>query len=430
MPSPHLSFAFQDGVLHLAMPGDEMRLRWLPEPSAERRLVHGRWEPFIPEFRILAPAAPVPAANDSQAEFLRAKQAAFLAFRATLPATLAEGVDPFGSYQWALLLLIRDSTSGPDLLRSNPVLAYALANHVLLRKGSAGAAAFQAIRHSHRKQREILGWLGFPATDAVMRVCRKVPPGIVHPGMLRKLREAVATEGVVKAFGHLPSLNTGVIYLACYREMSALTTSRLIQEVAGSPDENDAAPTADALQEIVTLAKSMGTFAGLRPFSSCRKVWEAHERILAEHRQYVACQAQRAALLARMATVAARRAEAEARATQAGYRRQIEALEHFPPPPVAGTGAIVPLTSFADLRRESARQQNCVGTGSAYATRVQKGLIYIYRVLAPEPHTLAIGRRGGGTWVIEELKGFKNKSATAEARSMVQQWLNAHQVSL
>lgn len=37
-----------------------MRLIWDPKPVAKMRLAGGQWQPFYPEFRILAPAISTP----------------------------------------------------------------------------------------------------------------------------------------------------------------------------------------------------------------------------------------------------------------------------------------------------------------------------------------------------------------------------------
>jgi len=213
--------------------------------------------------------------------------------------------------------------------------------------------------------------------------------------------------------------------------MTALATPHLIQEVADSMDEQDTAPTADALQEIVMFAKEMGTLAAVRPFTRGRKVWEAHERIIIEHRQFKEHQAEREAEAARQAIEAQRRAVRHARDRAAALKaREETALAAFPPPPIPGTDTIIPLTSFAELKKESSLQGNCVGRSRSYAVGVVEGTQYIYRVLAPAHHTLCIGRRGHSIWVIEELKGFRNARAQETARKQVQSWLTAHQVSL
>jgi hypothetical protein len=430
MSPDRLNFTFQKGVLHLTTPQGEMKLQWQPDPKAEKRLLHGRWEPFIPEFRILAPENPVTHSDDSRNNVLRTKQEAFSAFRASLPPDLVTAVEPFGSHQWSLLVLTHDSSSGPDLLHSNPVLAYALANNGFLQKHPTAASPFQAVRYSHRKQREILGWLGFPATDAMVRIFTKIPSSIIHPAVFRKLREAARNPDAMKIFSHLSVLNTGVIYLVSYPEMALLTSPRLIQEVAGAPEEGNSAPTADALQEIIILTKAMGRPANFSPFTSCRKVYEVHEQIILEHRRFEEGRAEREALAAE----ARRLEERQIRTAATQLRRKTAPKEiaypPFPPPPIPGTDTIIPLTSFEELRKESSMQRNCVGMSINYAERVRKGRVYIYRVLAPQHHTLSIGNRGHNIWVIEELKRCGNAPSLDSARKHIQAWLNAHQVSL
>ncbi len=203
MPSRNLSFTFHEGVLHLTTPQGEMRLRWNPEPLAEKRLLRSRWDEFVPEFRILAPDTPNSAGTDSPSELLRTKQEAFRAFRSCLPADHTDVVESFGSHQWPLLVLARNSTSGTDLLHSNPILAYALANNAFIQKRASPSAPSLAIRHSHSKHREILGWLDFPATDAMARIFNKIPPAMAHPALLRKLRQAAKSPEALKIFSHL-----------------------------------------------------------------------------------------------------------------------------------------------------------------------------------------------------------------------------------
>ena len=427
MTTTKLGFTFSGGILHLTTPQGEMKLQWRPEPKAEKRLLHGRWEPFIPEFRILAPPQ---TDADNLSELLRTKQEAFLTFRASIPPELANQVEAFSSHQWPLLVMAQASTAGMDLLHSNPVLAYLLANNGYLQTRPSLANSFQAVRYSHRKQREILGWLGFPESDAMVRIFHKIAARNIHPAVFRKLREAARKPDALKIFSHLPALNTGVIYLVSYPEMAVLASPRLIQEVAGSPEEGDSAPTADALQEIILLSKAMGHRTDLRPFTSCRKVFETHERVIQEHRRFEETRAEREAAAAE----ARRREERQIRTAANQLRRKAPPKDitypAFPPPPIHGTDTIIPLTSLEALRQESSLQHNCVGRSVSYAERVRQRKLYIYRVLAPQHHTLSISHRGANIWMIEEFKRSGNAPALESARRMVQAWLNAHQVSL
>ncbi len=462
--SANLNFQFHDGALCLNAAGVEMRLIWDPKPLAEMRLTGGQWQPFYPEFRILAPSVSPLAGEAPDNGRLQAKYAAFHSFRSGLPEDMAKAVEPFTSYQWPLLTLLQASTAGLDLVHANPVLAYALANNDQIRATPTHATAMNAARYSHRKQRDILGWLDFPDTDAMARILKKVPLAIVYPGLMRKLRQCVRSPGILEKFGHLPALNTGTIFLASHADMAALITPKLIQEVAGAEDEVMETPTADLLSEIVTAASEMLKKSTLKPFTSRLKVQECYDRLIPEyqnfkgiiHRQEEIKVAQRKLTERYRICGIPTYIQDQIDALQAEYKR-IDALRPdrmplprppprlsthpfidwsrlraltFPPPPIPGNENIVPLTSFPAFEEEGASQSICLGRNLTYVDRVMRGETYVYKVLGPERHTLSIVKRGSNNWQIGDFKRFKNATFTESTETVVKNWLNANQVSL
>jgi len=420
-------FEFIDNSLFLTGPsGGRVRLQWYPVPEAHIQLASGRWHPYEPEFRILAPVIPLsPDMPDEDKARLQAKYDAFNAFRASLPGFIVEGVEPFNCYQWPLMRLLKRSIPARDLVKSNPVLAYTLAcNEQFCPSTGPEITITRANRYSRRKQREILGWLGFPDTEAMVRLIKKIPLAIVYPGLIRKLRQCAAFPEILKLFAHLPSLNTGILFLASNPEMAPLMTSKLLLEVLEAPEEEMAAPTADLLHEVVTAEAKFGFPDRLRPFLSRRAIEERHGRIQLLQDEYNERLAQQAEL--KRLNEAARLQRAQERAAAKEKRH---AAWVFPPPPIPGTPDIIPLTRFRDLVQESAAQLNCVGRSEAYAQKVMNGETYIYRVLAPQRHTLSIVKRGG-CWQIGELQIYKNKGCSEDARIAVQNWLNMNQMAL
>ena len=435
-------YEFRDGALFLKAPSvGELRLRWRPVPEAHMRLANGHWHLYNPEFRILAPVTPVPSemANTDK-ENLQAKYEAFQAFRMKLPDSLAQAVEPFVCHQWPLMTLLNRSIAARDLVKTNPLLAYALANNEHLRQGGGTEhASAAATRYSKRPQREILGWLGFPDTEAMVRILKKLPLAIVYPGLLRKLRQCTSFPEILKSFGHLPVINTGVIFLASHPDMAALVTPKLLLEVAGMDDEELSAPTADLLSEAITLANRMNRLDRLRPLISSRKVLECRDGLV---RDYVAFQEQRqrdreAKQVARdaveptMGNRVIRRVLRRERPVEDELDHEKRArFEKFPPPPIPGTATIIPLQTFSALETESNEQNNCVGRSFEYAKRIMTGTLYIYKVLAPEHHTLSVVKYGNNCWTIGELKGFENAMGTRSAYIMVRAWRDANQISL
>lgn len=413
-------FEFIDHSLFLTEPtGGRVRLQWFPMPEAHIQLASGKWHPFEPEFRILAPTNALPLdVPESDKVRLQEKYEAFGAFRSELPAAIAESVEPFNCYQWPLMRLLKRSVPARDLVKANPVLAYALANNEQLTASpTPDVTITRAVRYSRLKQREILGYLGFPATEAMVKLFKKVSVDTVHPGLIRKLRQCATSPETLKMLAHLPKLTTGVIFLAGQPGGAHLLTSKLLQEVEENPEEQTVAPTGDLLCDILTLAHEMDFTSRLRPFRSRRDVEFCHGRMELLHLDYLA------------------RKQQEIRNRINGYTRRVreEKLKirsaRFPPPPFPGTASIVPLESYAELKRESAEQNNCVGRSRAYADKVLSGETYIYRVLAPERHTLSIVKRGG-CWQIGELQMHRNSGCTTATRMTVNHWLNMNQMSL
>jgi hypothetical protein len=77
------------------------------------------------------------------------------------------------------------------------------------------------------------------------------------------------------------------------------------------------------------------------------------------------------------------------------HEQIVEELSHhkgngtlpFPPPPVAGTAAIVPLRDALDLVAEGREQHNCV---ASYERLARRGDVALYKVMAPERATLSV----------------------------------------
>ena len=99
----------------------------------------------------------------------------------------------------------------------------------------------------------------------------------------------------------------------------------------------------------------------------------------------------------------------------------------FPPPPVAGTDGIIPLTDPGQLVEEGRQQHNCVG---GYAERVTAGEVFVYCVLLPERATLSIRPAADGGWEIAQLLRACNQPVSAATAVTVQLWLARESVSI
>ena len=373
--SPGVVFDRATGRLYEVATGQVTVLLPWPEMAAYRSPLYQRhWSFCLPAFQL-------PLEPDGRDDPVGR-------YATLIPEDVRHVVIPYVSGQWQLLTWI--ARSGPaalDLCVSNPALAFMVASawHFRNPGGEVSSQPIPALL-PYRKQRSILGWLGFPGTEAARHIVRKITYPAMNLEWLLALRERLGVAEIAKRLAHVPRINAATLRMTA--ESTILQVSpRLLQEIANG---SDAAP----LVQPDTLADTLQMWRQVRPgrplplFHTADRVHDAHEEL----------------------TVLVNR----------GIRRTFRATT-LPRPPFPGTSIIRPLTSVSELRREGRRQHNCVGS---YAARVARGNYALYRVLAPERCTLGLIRRGRkDNWRIDQLKGPSNAAVSAETRSMVRDWL-------
>lgn len=445
------SFAFVESVLHIRTHQAQMRIRWRPTPQAEE-LVPGfsHWRPFWPDFRLLRPPQPPPGHSSDPLDYqiqrmpeeeASQKATAFATFRSEVPVEIVAAVEQFGNHQWPMMVMLREQPLALDLAVNNPVLAYALANSDAFRRTAPEAAAVQALWYCLRKQRAILAWLGFPGTEAMVRLLRRIPPASASPSILRRLRNVIASDHrVMELLAHLQVVNVAVLELVTNERLLDLVTPKLLMAVSSGSTEPQQFSVADMLLGSLALVREMDPKKVLTPFSSIQQIQRFREEVDAQYPVFLQRQkaareeARRAAEQAR----SRRRREVnetpwqlrmrEAESVRLHKQRQAELRRRpFPPPPIPGSNSTVPLTNAAQLEEEGNEQHNCVGS---YANKVLAGDTYIYRILAPERATLSIIRCADGSWRRSELEAKNNKSARLATMQQVDDWLAQYCVSV
>jgi hypothetical protein len=134
-----------------------------------------------------------------------------------------------------------------DLLPVNPALVFAVAAALRGPLGSRLRPGFAKMR-----QRELAHDLGFPDSEAVVRVLRKVPSEALGEERLTQLRRAVATPEALKVLSHLEVLPASVIALSAEPRLFRSVTPSFLAEVArddgGTGEEGATALLREALQ--------------------------------------------------------------------------------------------------------------------------------------------------------------------------------------
>lgn len=417
-------FSFGDGVLHIRSRQGEMRMRWRPSPSAEELPVNARrWQAFWPEIRLLravptgGSVQPVTGAPEDRAAAQKA--VAFAAFREELPPAMATVVEPFVSHQWALMLLLHEDPSAMDLATGNPVLAYCLANSDQFRGTHAAAAAVQSVWYSGRRQRAILEWLGFPGTESMARMMRKIPPGDASLFLLRCLRNALVSDPELMAvLGHLGRINSAAMDLVANGRLRPLVTPRLLHEVSEQDLDNGEPSCGDLILNSLTMLREFQPRRSIGPFSSIEQIRRCHEATEAEYR------------LHRLRIEQEEPAGPAGRVAR-GQRRRRRAVRQppspLPAPPIPGTDDIVPITTVAELVAEGREQCNCV---ASYERWIRQGTLYVYRVLAPERATVSLVRGFDGCWRRSELRAKNNRKVHAGTTVCVNAWVARYRASV
>ena len=423
------TYSFADGVLNIDVPLAKVRLRWRPEPQAEE-LAPGmrKWRACRPEFRLLSPTDARSGNSvyvlDVPGQFTggiaKQKAEAFAAFRKDIPDDIVRIVEPFGSHQWALMVLVQAEPWAKELALGNPVLAYALANSDKFRGSPPEAAAVQARWYCHKKQRELLEWLGFPGTEPVARLIRKILPESASPAFLYRLNHALkADKRVLEYLSRLKVINAAVLELVTILPYLDLITPNLLMEVANEPA---GVLFADMIHGGLAILQQITPHPNIKPFASVKQVRGFREAVATKYRAYL----HRQELLREEARLHADRERQRQRMVEMADRRMRYELRRkniwndFPPPPIPGTKDIIPLTSYEQLYAEGNDQVHCV---ASYHRRVLLGSTYVYRILAPERATLAIVRGTDDRWYRSELNGKGNSKVNSATEKMVDMWL-------
>lgn len=305
----------------------------------------------------------------------------------------------FRERSWHMLMLALRCPGAIELMQCSPGLAFALGSSWVFRGDRRVARPLRSARSLVRKrQRAVAAWLGFPGTESVARILRRVPYEAIGVEALLYLRGSLCDPASAGLLCHVPVITRDVIRIISSEDLRKHASPRLLIE-AGSERAVTAIPAWQMMRD--TLA--MFAEAGRDPTSL---VFRSLEHLAVVHDEAVAVLNGRA-------------------------RASLRLPLRLPPPPLPGNELILPLSTASDFCDEAREQSNCIVT---YASRVAtserdsrdgKPGIYVYRVLEPERATLSI-RRVRGEWCLDELRCAHNQPAAPQTHRVVQEWLDEH----
>jgi hypothetical protein len=271
-------FRFKEGKLCIFREQEVVVVNTWPNLTAVAKTAASpKWRSYWPRFRLIYPyrrsSPPSRKQQDSEEQLALAldfrvctdraeeRKRAFDAFRFSFPKAIANAVERFPSEQWSLLHLLRDDPQAIKLVAANPAVAYLLADYFIGRyRGHHECPLF-----SHIKQKVLVHRFGFPPTDAVVNILKKVPAESVSLRRLARLRFAVGDPEIQKTLSHLEVVNAGVVELVGDPDLWQRCTPRLLREVSECLPEKYRADTAELLRQILVMEQAVnpgqtGTF--------------------------------------------------------------------------------------------------------------------------------------------------------------------------
>lgn len=242
-----------------------------------------------------------------------------------------------------------------------------------------------ALEESERKalrQRSLLQALGLGDRRWLARALARMPTSRRLPGLLPDMRKLVADPAGCRLWMHTEDMTTDALEVLCKLRGGLRLSSKVLNQ-----------------------------FARLRP-GSCR---ELKVRLLNLDRWLSA--REQSKQLKSLCGLA--RLEARVQFTECPATAQSLPFQPFPPTTIAALpGAIEPLCSAADLRREGEQMEHCVGSYVYNAMWLDS---QFYRVLWPVRATVQVEVTPTGISVVQ-LHGVNNAVISNQYRSFINDW--------
>ena len=307
-------------------------------------------------------------------------------FESTVPREFLSIVEPFKRNPVAMLRLLTVCPDAEELAHSNPALFYEVASHFDQAKTMPELKP-HILSLLRRPQTEILAMRGLLATNCARQFFAKMSPADVCSSRLKIFSHALKSRQISRWLTHLqPDRHTAK--LLSVSSVWSYLTPQLVMNLNHFP-------------------KCERELAYLPKFPEWKRNWDIEDalrRLKWFHRQV-----QKGEKARRFRSLGELRKlnvpSADRAAYEFGPRREIVS---FPPPPIAGTSMISPLTYPSQLRDEAEIMENCAASPS-HMTGCADGRMYFYRLLSPQRCTVRIEKsekRNG--WLITEIRAQGN----------------------
>ena len=317
------------------------------------------------------------------------------AFADSFPLDIRSTLARFGTRQWHLAKLAQ-LDGGLDLIKTNPGLAFCMASSWVFKRSTHPWRT--ARRLLRLKRREAAGWLGFPATESVVRLLGRVAPEACYAPLLLNLRRALngdLSSDLIKTLTFLSVLNADTLTLINSRTMLPRLTPAFLRDVARrSVHLGCTGEWRNLMLDVQRMIELLPDTPPPGPLQSLAAYRRYHDALACQYNERVADETQ----------------------------EPLDDGSPLPPPPFPGTSEFIPLSAPQEVHQEGVEQKSCV---ASYLGKVRSGHCYLYRVLMPQRATAEIAEQQPGRWHLVQLAGFKNRPVSQATWQAVESWLAA-----
>lgn len=324
-----------------------------------------------------------------------------------IPSEILNAISPFKWRQFILLKMIRICPEMLELLQSNPMLAWLLADAITERQ----IPLSEAKQWIFRKRKDILQFVGGTGSESGVRVLSKIKmvldsttesPGDERSHLnLIELKKLIRNDQLMLALRSIKIIPLPeVADLNTYPDLPLwLLTWRINADefYCSTPPENGKAVVRDLWDDTLSLGERLAIKDRLSRLKKCDSISSLRNLHDTWSREYTT--EKRTAML---------------RNLTASY-----GTNKFPLPLAPGCDGIVPITTIEELFAEGEEMHNCV---ASYAEKIMDGNSSIYKVLAPERATLEIASENNRLLNLQ-LKTFCNGEPTEATSLFVEKWL-------
>jgi hypothetical protein len=321
-----------------------------------------------------------------------------------IPQEVISAVRPFQWRQFVLLKMVRHRPAMLELLQSNPVLAWLLADAIASKEIPISVGSKWVLR----KRKDILEFAGMPSSNSLVKTLSRIKSAKYTQILFENLKKLICHNDKMSMLRFVQYIPGGEIlnllkhfdysyWLLSTRDSIGMT----IWENLTVDNETDVFHLWTNSKNCAKSLRIACPENQLRKCKSIKDLCDIHDLWLNMYNT-----------------------------SNTDQRNERFLLEYgtysFPAPPLPGDADIIPITTINELQEEGKEMHNCVGS---YVEMIMRRECYIYRVLRPERATLEISDTTD-MHHIRQLKLAHNRVPGAETWAKVRYWFaSAIQVS-